>query len=123
MRVVLGQGTLPNVTEPRETLPLKAKIALLGNQKKIMARMPGFPGVLRNVPELEATAMGLGMVALEPEIDGVIRRVNMALRIDEQLYPTITLEMMRLALGQENLLIRLDAVSYTHLTLPTTPYV
>ena len=113
MRVVLGQGTLPNVTEPRETLPLKAKIALLGNQKKIMARMPGFPGVLRNVPELEATAMGLGMVALEPEIDGVIRRVNMALRIDEQVYPTITLEMMRLALGQENLLIRLDEKAQT----------
>jgi len=113
MRVVLGQGTLPTNTEARETLPVKAKIALMGNQKKIMARMPRFPGVLRNVAELEATAMGLGMVALEPEIDGVIRRVNMALRIDEQVYPTITLEIMRLALGQENLLIRLDEKAQT----------
>ena len=37
----------------------------------------------------------------------------MALRIDEQVYPTITLEMMRLALGQENLLIRLDEKAQT----------
>ncbi len=113
MRTVLGQGTLPEEGEPRETDPLKAKIALMGNQKKIYARIPNFPGLLRNVPELEDTAMGLGMVALEPEIDGVIRRVNMVLRIKEQIYPTITLEIMRLALGQDNLLIRLDEKAQT----------
>ncbi|SVC14261.1 uncharacterized protein METZ01_LOCUS267115, partial [marine metagenome] len=104
MRVVLGQGTLLESTDFGGSFPLKAKVALMGNRDRILKRIPRFPGILRNVPELESAALGLGMVALEPEIDGVIRRVNMALRVGEEVYPTMTLEMMRLALGQENLL-------------------
>ena len=113
MRVVLGQGTLITSTDFEDGFPLKAKVALMGNQGRILNRIPRFPGILRNVPELEAAALGLGMVALEPEIDGVIRRVNMALRVGDQIYPTMTLEMMRLALGQENLLFRLDEKAQT----------
>ncbi|SVC64948.1 uncharacterized protein METZ01_LOCUS317802, partial [marine metagenome] len=112
-RVVLGQGTLQEAKAMDGGLPVKAKIALMGNRDKILARIPRFPGILRNVPELESAAMGLGMVALQPEIDGVIRRVNMALRVDEQVYPTMTLEIIRLALGQENLLFRLDQKAQT----------
>ena len=112
-RVVLGQGTLQEAKAMDGDLPVKAKIALMGNPDKVLARIPRFPGVLRNVPELESAAMGLGMVALQPEIDGVIRRVNMALRVDEQIYPTMTLEIIRLALGQDNLLFRLDQKAQT----------
>jgi len=113
IRVVLGQGTLLESTDFGGSFPLKAKVALMGNRDRILKRIPGFPGILRNVPELESAALGLGMVALEPEIDGVIRRVNMALRVGEEVYPTMTLEMMRLALGQENLLFRLDEKAQT----------
>ena len=113
MRVVLGQGTLPEAMDTDSDLPVKAKIAFMGNRDRILARIPAFAGVLRNVPELESAALGLGMVALEPEIDGVIRRVNMAFRVGDQVYPTITLEIMRLALGQENLLFRLDQKAQT----------
>ena len=113
MNVVLGQGTLPETANLEGDLPVKAKIALIGNRDKLLARIPRFPGILRNVPELESAAKGLGMVALEAEIDGVVRRVNMALRVDEQVYPTMTLEIIRLALGQENILFRLDQKAQT----------
>ena len=32
-------------------------------------------GILRNVPEIERMAAGHGLLALEPEVDGIVRRV------------------------------------------------
>ncbi len=113
MRVVLGQGILQSEPLPGSSKPIKANIVLTGDRTKVIKRMPAFPGILRNVPELEEAAMGLGMVALEPEIDGVVRRVNMGIKIGEQIYPTLTLEMIRLALGQENVVFNVNNEAQT----------
>ena len=114
LRVVLGQGIVPEMADSNVSKPLKANVVLTGDRRKAMNRVPAFPGILRNVSELEAAAAGLGMVALEPEIDGVIRRVNMGIRVKDQIYPTLTLEMMRLALGQENLIFHVDTKAQTN---------
>ena len=113
MKVVLGQGVLNSKLPLGSSKPIKANIVLAGDRAKVLNRVPAFPGILRNVSELEEAAAGLGMVALEPEIDGVVRRVNMGIKIGEQIYPTLTLEMIRLALGQENLVFNVDNEAQT----------
>ena len=113
MKVVLGQGVLNSKLPLGSSKPIKANIVLTGDRAKVLSRVPAFPGILRNVSELEEAAAGLGMVALEPEIDGVVRRVNMGIKIGEQIYPTLTLEMIRLALGQENLVFNVDNEAQT----------
>ena len=114
MKVVLGQGVLNSKLPLGPSKPIKANIVLTGDRAKVLSRVPAFPGILRNVSELEEAAAGLGMVALEPEIDGVVRRVNMGIKIGEQIYPTLTLEMIRVALGQENLVFNVDNEAQTN---------
>ncbi len=114
MRVVLGQGVLESKPPPDSSKPIRANIVLTGDRSKAINQVPAFPGILRNVLELEEAAAGLGMVALEPEIDGVVRRVNMGIKVGEQVYPTLTLEMIRLALGQKNMIFNVDNEAQTN---------
>lgn len=59
-----------------------------------------FPGLLRNIAPLEQAASAIGMFSLTPEPDGVVRRVPLALRAEGAVYPSLSMEMMRLAAGE-----------------------
>ncbi len=109
-RVVLGQGTLEAKPETqRDSRAVKASFAELGGDPR--PRLTSFPAVLRNVKELEDAALGLGLVTLEPEVDGVVRRVNLAFRIDDEIYPALAIEMLRIASQQKSIVLKTDAKS------------
>jgi adenylate cyclase len=57
----------------------------------------GFGYPIRNIPELELGAPGVGMFVLRPDRDDVVRRVPAVVRIGNDLYPTLVLEMLRVA--------------------------
>ncbi len=57
----------------------------------------GFPSLLRNIEALEAAASGHGLFSLTPEHDGVVRRIPAVMKVGEQLYPSLGLELLRLA--------------------------
>ena len=57
-----------------------------------------YPGHLRNVPEIDAGAAGLGLYSVDLE-DGVARRLPMVVRFDEATVPALAVEMIRVALG------------------------
>lgn len=54
--------------------------------------MSGYTG---NIPLLQEAAMGNGNMNQLPDADGVVRRVPLVLRYGNGLYPTLSLEMMR----------------------------
>ncbi len=56
-----------------------------------------YPGHLRNVPEIDAGAAGSGLYSLDLE-GGVARRLQMVGRFDEATVPTLSVEMIRVAL-------------------------
>jgi adenylate cyclase len=57
-----------------------------------------YSGHLRNVPEIDAGAAGNGLYSVDLE-GGVARRLQMVGRIDEATVPTLSVEMIRVALG------------------------
>jgi adenylate cyclase len=61
-----------------------------------------------NIQELNSTAAGIGIVNTLPEIDGVTRRVPMVVRANGQLYPSISLETLRVAAGDPSFQIKID---------------
>src|SRR5882672_6402528 len=74
-RVVLGESGLPQVqSEFDKSLPLTG-LAMLGEEPQQF--MLDWPGLLRNVPVLEAAAAGRGLFTIRPERDGIVRRVPM----------------------------------------------
>ena len=61
------------------------------------AGLRAFPGHLRNVPEIDAGAVGHGLYSLDLE-GGVARRLQLIARFDEAAVPTLAVEMIRVAL-------------------------
>tara|TARA_R100000306_G_scaffold50386_1_gene47449 strand:- start:3447 stop:5180 length:1734 start_codon:yes stop_codon:yes gene_type:complete len=54
-----------------------------------------YPGILPNVQILQDSAAGTGIVNTAPEVDGLVRRVPMLVRVGEALYPALGLDVLR----------------------------
>ena len=65
-----------------------------------------WPGMLGPIPELGQYADGVGVINTAPEIDGVIRRVPLIMKIGEETYPAIALETIRVATGDPSYQIK-----------------
>jgi adenylate cyclase len=66
-----------------------------------------YPGLIANVPSLENSAAGVGIVNTLPEVDGVNRRVPLIVTVDGKLYPSIALETLRVAAGDSTFQVKL----------------
>ncbi len=58
-----------------------------------------FPGIIRNIPVLEAAAAGRGMITINPDRDGIIRRVPLVSVAADRIWPALSLELLRVATG------------------------
>jgi adenylate cyclase len=66
-----------------------------------------YPGLIANIPLLENTAAGVGIVNTLPEVDGVNRRLPLIVSVDGKLYPSIALETLRVAAGDSTFQVKL----------------
>src|SRR3954469_4178095 len=105
-RVVLGESGGPDVhADLDKNLPVTG-LAMLGEEPQPF--MYQFPGLLRNVPVLEAAAAGRGLFTIRPERDGIVRRVPMIMVAQDITMPSLTFEMLRVASGSGTILIKAD---------------
>lgn len=58
-----------------------------------------YPGGVGPIPELAKNANGVGMMVISPEADGVVRRMPLVININGKIYPSISLEILRMASG------------------------
>ena len=66
-----------------------------------------YPGLIANVPALENSAAGVGIVNTLPEVDGVNRRVPLIVTVDGKLYPGLALETLRVATANSTFQVKL----------------
>ncbi len=105
-RVVLGESGLPEVqSEFDKSLPLTG-LAMLGEEPQPF--MLEWPGLLRNVPLLEAAAAGRGLFTIWPERDGIVRRVPVMMLAQGATMPSLSFEMLRVATGTDTIFIKSD---------------
>jgi adenylate cyclase len=105
-RVVLGESGLSTVgAEPDMPLPLTGLAMLGGDPQPFLV---SFPGLLRNVPELEGAAAGRGLFTIRNERDGIVRRVPMLMQAQGATMPALTLEMLRVATRTDTILVKSD---------------
>jgi adenylate cyclase len=115
-RVVLGESGLPFVTPPPAVAPPPLGLATLGGDPRPF--MLSYPGLLRNVPELENAAAGRGLFSIRAERDGIVRRVPMVMLAQGEILPSLTLEMLRVVSGSNTLLIRSDRAGLQSVAVP-----
>jgi adenylate cyclase len=112
-RVVVGVAALPQANGPPRAPAFG--VAALGNPRGFL---PEFPGLLTNVPAIEAAAAGHGLLSVLPESDGVVRRLPLAAFAQGALIASLSLETLRVATGADTLLIKSDAAGVQSLSLP-----
>jgi adenylate cyclase len=116
-RVILGQTAMSApVPWPDAEPPPQTGIARRGPDAS--AFLPTYPGLLRNVPVLENAALGRGLFTIEPEQDGIVRRVPMIVRADGAEVPTLTLEILRILTGGNAILMWTNAAGVQRFEMP-----
>src|SRR5258708_35891133 len=104
--VVVGESGLPEeLTALDKTLPVTG-LAMLGEEPQRF--MFDFPGLLRNVGVLEHAAAGRGLFTINPERDGIVRRVPMIMQVQGLTMPSLSFEILRVATGSGTILIKAE---------------
>lgn len=73
--------------------------------------LPQFTGFIPNLPEFEKNAAGNGSFNFIAENDGVLRRVPLIFRYQNQLVPSLTAEALRAAQGASSIVIKTSGAS------------
>lgn len=98
--VALGFSVSPNA--PRLTLPPKSGFAVSGSNPS--DSLPPITGAVAPIPQLAEAAKGLGGLSLSAEDSaGTVRRVPMLWSDGTTLFPGLSVEALRLALGVQTL--------------------
>lgn len=77
-----------------------------------------YPGLIANVPLLENSAAGVGIVNTLPEVDGVNRRIPLIVSVNDKLYPSLGLETLRVATGNSTFQVKLFEGGVEKMRLP-----
>ncbi len=90
--------------ESKRLPALKAGYGVVGADPK--RALFGSPGAVTTLPELEAGAKGNGALSWFPERDQVVRRMPVAIRIGDQMFPTLFAELLRVGQGAQAYKVR-----------------
>lgn len=77
-----------------------------------------YPGIIANIPIIESAAAGVGITNTLPEIDGVVRRMPMVVAHDGRLYPSLAMEVMRVAAGDSTFQVKINELGVEKMRIP-----
>jgi adenylate cyclase len=77
-----------------------------------------YPGLIANVPALENAAAGIGIVNTLPEIDGVNRRLPLVVSVNGKIYPSMSMEVLRVAAGDNTVQVKLNEQGVEKMRVP-----
>ena len=81
-------------------------------------RIVQYPGIIANIPQLEQSAVGVGTTNTLPEVDGVNRRLPLVVSVGDRLYPSLTMETLRVAAGDTTFQVKLNENGVEKMRIP-----
>ena len=123
-----GDAALAKVLEENPTIlanipgakdkntPRKPGAVILGPQ--YIDLIKNYPGIISNMPELEKNAVGIGTVATLTEIDGVSRRIPLVIGSNGRLFPSLSMEVLRVAAGDTTVQVKLNENGIEKMRIP-----
>jgi adenylate cyclase len=107
-------GSVPS--EKTKNQPRKPGSVVIGPEWQ--DQIVQYPGLIANIPSLENSAAGIGIVSTLPEVDGVNRRIPLVVSVDDNLYPSLSLETLRAAAGDSTFQIKLNEYGVEKMRIP-----
>ena len=80
-------------------------------------------GMLGPIPMLGQNANGVGVINTAPEIDGVVRRIPLIMRIGQDTYPTMAVEVIRVATGNPSYQVKAGDGGVQAIRVPGFPII
>ena len=102
------KAILPVVGEIKKNIVVnnsKPKLRIISRGSNPKNYLFKFNGKITSLEKINNAATGIGSISLLPGIDGIIRSVPILLNIDDQIWPSLSLESIRVSNDQKNLLI------------------
>ena len=90
-------------------------VAKIGNPLEWLFEWPGMVGP---IPIIGDNAAGVGTTNVSPEIDGVVRRMPLLMKIGNDVYPNIAIEVIRVAVGDPSYQVKADAAGIIAMRVP-----
>ena len=116
-RVVTGQvGSAMPVARTQAESALQTGFAVRGPDPSRF--LVTFAGLLHNVPAIEQAAAGRGVFSIQPERDGIIRRVPMIMEAQGAMVPALSMELLRLVTDSGAILVRTDEAGVQSVAVP-----
>jgi adenylate cyclase len=107
-------GSVPS--QQTKNSPRNPGSAVLGPEW--LDRIVQYPGLIANIPQLENSAAGIGIVSTLEEVDGVNRRLPLVVSVDGKLYPSISMEALRVAAGDSTFQVKLNENGVEKMRIP-----
>ena len=77
-----------------------------------------YSGVIGPIPELAESVNAVGMMVIAPEADGVVRRMPLVVAVDGKLYPSMSMEILRMAAGDVSFQMKTGIAGVEKLRIP-----
>ena len=77
-----------------------------------------WPGMLGPIPIIGDNVDGVGVLNTAPEIDGVVRRLPLIMRVGEETYPSLAIETIRVATGDPSYQVKTEQGGITKMRVP-----
>jgi len=106
-RVVVGQTGAPT-PQPRSDAEMALQTGFAFKGPDPSPFLVTFPGLLRNVLPIEQAAAGRGLFSINPERDGIVRRVPLVMEAQGVLVPSLSLEMLRVLSQTGAIIVHVD---------------
>jgi len=95
-------------------------IAKIGNPVPYLFE---WQGVIGPIPELGKSADGVGVINTVPERDGVVRRVPLLMRVGDAVFPSLGIEVIRVATQQPSYQVKETGAGIEALRVPGFPII
>ena len=87
-----------------------------------LAWLQKYDKILTNIPMLEDDAWGIGMINVSPEVDGLVRRMPLAIQANGKLYPSLPVEIIRAEKQTKGYTIKTEETGIIDLFIPPKLY-
>ena len=103
----------------RSSGPLQsAPIRLLGDDPTPFLK--SYKSMVQSQPDLRAAALAAGAIAIEPDADGIVRRLALAVSYQQTIVPSFALEVVRIGAGEHEIAIDTGAFGIENIRIGAT---
>ena len=119
-RVIVGQTGYNVPADPGAVKPEQTNFGVRYLSKPPVDAEPflvTFPSLVGNIPALQSAAAGKGLFSIDPEQDGIVRRVPLVMRAGDINTPSLTMEMWRVVAGGNAFVVQTNEAGITNVVV------